>query len=318
MIKPGILLILLIVLYTLAIGATNNGFDLDGSLVPADEIHLGGPARDGIPSIDNPSFLAADEARFLDAEDRVLGLFLDGQARAYPIAILNWHEVVNDSIGEKAVAVTFCPLCGTGIAFDAGTAQQPRTFGVSGLLYNSDVLLYDRESESLWSQIMMQAISGPAKGDRLKPLALQHTSWQAWRERHPETQVLSTDTGFSRDYDSDPYAGYASSEGLYFSVSASSRRYHAKEQVLGLEIEGQFKAYPFTELARSNETQIDDNVAGKQISIEFDHNNRSATAFDSTGQPLPTVTSYWFAWYAFHPQGAVYSASPRVKQPAAR
>ena len=310
LIKPGILLILLIVLYTLAIGATNNGFDLDGSLVPADEIHLGGPARDGIPSIDNPVFLAADEARFLDAEDRVLGLFLNGQARAYPIAILNWHEVVNDSIGEKAVAVTYCPLCGTGIAFDAGTSGKPRSFGVSGLLYNSDVLLYDRETESLWSQIMMRAIAGPAKGQRLRPLALQHTSWQAWRERHPDTQVLSTDTGFNRDYRSNPYAGYASSEGLYFPVSAVSRRYHAKEQVLGLEIDGQFKAYPFTELARKKAKRIEDTFAGNRVSIEFDHDNRSANAFDGSGRPLSTVTSYWFAWHAFHPQGSVYSASP--------
>lgn len=310
LIKPGILLILLVALYQLAIGKTNNGFDLQGSLVPADQIHLGGPARDGIPSIDEPNFVAADEAGFLTDDDRVLGLLFNGQARAYPIAILNWHEVVNDRIDDKAVAVTYCPLCGTGIAFDAGTSQTPRRFGVSGLLYNSDVLLYDRETESLWSQIMMQAISGPAKGEHLKPLALQHTSWQAWRQQHPQTAVLSTDTGFNRDYGSNPYAGYADSEGLYFPVSASSRRYHAKEQVLGLEIDGQYKAYPFTELARKDTTQISDTFAGQQISVAFDRENRSATAFDSSGRMLPAVTSFWFAWHAFHPEGTVYSAEP--------
>lgn len=310
LIRPATTLVLLIVLHQLAIGRTENGFDLADSLVPVDEIHLGGPPRDGIPSIDDPQFIGADDADFLTDDDRVLGLFHEGRARAYPIAILNWHEVVNDRIDDAAVAVTYCPLCGTGIAFDAGHTDKPRSFGVSGLLYNSDMLLYDRETESLWSQIMMQAISGPAKGERLKPLPLQHTTWRAWREQHPQTRVLSTDTGFKRDYGSNPYPGYADSTDLYFPVSASSRRYHAKELVLGLEIDGRFKAYPFTELSRNDSPRINDSIAGRRISIEFDRENRSATAFDDSGRILPAVTSYWFAWHGFHPDGAVYTARP--------
>jgi hypothetical protein len=130
-----------------------NAFDLRRSLVPADEIHAGGPPRDGIPALTDPKFIPAAQADFLADEDRILGLNLGGEARVYLIAILNWHEIVNDRIGERAVAVTYCPLCGTGIVFDAQVDGRPMEFGVSGLLYNSDVLLYDRSTESLWSQI---------------------------------------------------------------------------------------------------------------------------------------------------------------------
>ncbi|MFZ0789299.1 MAG: DUF3179 domain-containing protein, partial [Chromatiaceae bacterium] len=171
-----------------------NGFDLVGALVPVSAILPGGPERDGIPAIDRPRFLPADEAPEVRTGDRVLGLRLDGQARAYPIAILNWHEIVNDRFGDLPVAVTYCPLCGTGMAFRAEAGGKPLQFGVSGLLYNSDVLLYDRQSESLWSQIDRRAISGPHKGERLEALPLEHTTWGDWQQRHPDTLVLSRDT----------------------------------------------------------------------------------------------------------------------------
>ena len=311
LIQAGILVLLLIVLFNVAARDSDNGFDLSDTLIPREEIHLGGPPRDGIPAIDEPRFIAADQARFTRDDDRILGIVHNGQARAYPIAILNWHEVINDIIGDSPVAITYCPLCGTGVAFSAGTADAPRRFGVSGLLYNSDVLLYDRETESLWSQLMMRAVSGPRKGERLIPLPLSHTSWQAWRTAHPDTQVLSTDTGFGRDYRRNPYAGYASSDDLYFPVAARSRRYHPKEQVLGIELDGQFKAYPFTELDRSGRTEIEDSLAGRRLRVVFDADSRSAIAFDDSGRQLPGVTSFWFAWHAFHPDSEVFQAARR-------
>ncbi|WP_373509099.1 DUF3179 domain-containing (seleno)protein [Thiocapsa sp.] len=143
-----------------------NAFDLSGGLAPPDEIHVGGPPRDGIPALTDPAFVPAAQADFLAPDDRILGLTPGGEARAYPIAILNRHEIVNDGIGGRAVAVTYCPLCGTGVAFDALHTGRRVEFGVSGLLYNSDVLLYDRQTESLWSQIAKQAVTGPMKGQR--------------------------------------------------------------------------------------------------------------------------------------------------------
>lgn len=297
-----------LVLAGVATGREDNGFDLDGSLVPANQIHAGGPPRDGIPAIDEPSFVDAGGAGFLADDDRVLGLLHRGQARAYPIAILNWHEVVNDRIGDDPIAVTYCPLCGTGVAFDVDGGGGSSEFGVSGLLYNSDVLLYDRATESLWSQLMMQAISGPRRGERLTPLPIDHTSWRAWRERHPDTLVLSTDTGFDRDYARDPYAGYTDSRSVYFPLSSRSRRYHPKEQVLGVERDGQFRAYPFAELSRADGGVVDDRFAGRPIRVRFDADARSAQAFDADGRVLPAVTSFWFAWFAFHPQTEVWEA----------
>jgi len=194
-----------------------NGFDVANASVPTQAIQRGGPPKDGIPAIDRPKFVPAGAVRLAD-EDRVLGVALNGVARAYPVRILNWHEVVNDRFGERAIVVTYCPLCGTGMAFEARLGAASASFGVSGLLYNSDVLLYDRATQSLWSQILYTAVSGPLQGTRLSPVSLTHTSWADWRRRYPATQVLSTDTGFTRDYGRDPYAGYDRVQQLMFDV----------------------------------------------------------------------------------------------------
>jgi hypothetical protein len=307
---PRIALALLLVAVGAAVMA-ENAFDLRRSLVPADEIHAGGPSRDGIPALTDPKFVPAAKADFLSPEDRILGLHLGGEARAYPIGILNWHEIVNDRIGGRAVAVTYCPLCGTGVAFDALHDGRRLEFGVSGLLYNSDVLLYDRQTESLWSQIKKQAVTGPMKGQRLSALPMTDTTWRAWRKAHPRTLVLSTDTGHSRDYSRDPYAGYAQERGLYFPVSARSKRYHPKERVLGLEIDGTFKAYPFAELSKHGGGDMRDRVNGRNLLVSFDPINESATAYDDKGYQLPAITGFWFAWYAFHPQTEIFTAPRR-------
>lgn len=308
----GFLLLLLTVLVSAsAFSRDDNGFDLSGSLVPMEEIHLGGPSRDGIPAIDHPKFVPAQKVDFLDAEDHILGLARNGEIKAYPIPIMNWHEIVNDKAGGERVAITYCPLCGTGVAFVARVGGRELSFGVSGLLYNSDVLLYDRETESLWSQLRNQAISGPMKGSKLKALPLTHTTWRAWRREHPDTLVLSTDTGERRNYSRDPYGGYEQERGLYFPVSARSQRYHPKERVLGVEIGGRFKAYPFAELARIGEREIRDQFAGRELRVQFDWANESARVLDSAGEQLPAVTSFWFAWYAFHPDAEVFTQKTR-------
>ncbi len=279
-----------------------NGFDLTGASVPLAAVQRGGPPRDGIPAIDKPRFVGAAQSGLGD-EDRVLGLFLDGIARAYPIRILNWHEVVNDRFGQQSVAVTYCPLCGTGMAFDAQVAGQALQFGVSGLLYNSDVLLFDRATESLWSQITQTAISGPRKGTRLQALALAHTSWADWRARHPATTVLSTDTGFARDYDRDPYAGYDKVQQLMFDVAQRDDRLPLKEWVLGVQVGDVYKAYPFSVLARrvDGRGSLHDTVAGRRLRIDYSAQHHSAQVFDAQGALLPSLTAFWFAWFAFHP-----------------
>lgn len=288
-----------------------NGFDVSNASLPLDAVARGGPPKDGIPAIDKPRFVSAAQGGLSD-RDRVLGVALNGIARAYPVRILNWHEVVNDRFGARAVAITYCPLCGTGMAFAAptgGAFDARPDFGVSGLLYNSDVLLYDRATESLWSQILQTAVSGPMKGTRLQAVTLSHTSWADWRSRHPGTEVLSTDTGFDRDYGRDPYAGYDRVPRLMFDVQHRDDRLRLKDWVLGVEVAGQYKAYPFSVLERATKGkgEIRDEFGGRRLRIRYDEAHRSAEAFDEQGVPWPGTMVFWFAWVAFHPQTAVLS-----------
>ena len=285
---------------------SKNGFDLSESLIPSKDILQGGPPRDGIPSIEQPKFVAAANASFMRPTDRVIGITINGESRAYPINILNWHEIVNDQIKGVPVSITYCPLCGTGLVYQAKVGGKVLKFGVSGLLYNSDVLLFDRQTETLWSQILSKAISGPMKGQKLTMVPSSQTSWASWLKKQPNTKVLSTDTGFSRDYRRSPYGDYDQNTETYFPVSARSKAYHPKERVLGITINGKHKAYPFVELGKLGTNTLKDNFQGQNLTINFDIANRDGEVLGANGKPLELVNSFWFAWYAFHQDTAVY------------
>jgi hypothetical protein len=304
----GMLLGAIVLSFTLSAGSSN-GFDLSNSSLPPEQILGGGPPRDGIPAISDPRLIAAGAADYLKPTDRVVGISLKGQSRAYPIAILNWHEIVNDEIDGWRFAVTYCPLCGTAVAFDATIDGSPTDFGVSGLLYNNDVLLYDRDTESLWSQILSEAISGERVGTKLTTLPVSHTTWRDWREKHPATLVLSDDTGHSRDYQRNPHAGYENSRRTFFAVNnAAPDYYHPKEVVLGLGIDGVYKAYPFVELEKQGKPRFSDTINGNRFNFAWDSTNRSVTITDSSGQQVAGIQGFWFAWFAFHPDTEVYKA----------
>jgi len=303
------LLALLSLLFTIeSVADSKNGFVLDDALVPSEQILHGGPRRDGIPSLDDPTFVAARQAKFLTSNDRVLGLEINGVRRAYPIKILNYHEIVNDLVGGDAIVITYCPLCGSGMAFSSTIDGKRLEFGVSGLLFNSDVLLYDRQSKSLWSQIKTTAVTGKMKGTRLDVIPLANTTWRDWQTRYPDSQVLSMDTGFRRNYEVNPYPNYGQNGRLYFPVGEEDQRYHRKSMVLGLEINGRFKAYPFDELQKAP-PRFADQFQGRRFEVRYDHKNQSARIVAADGDELPTLLAYWFAWYAFHPDTAIYTAN---------
>ncbi|MCP4331850.1 MAG: DUF3179 domain-containing protein [Gammaproteobacteria bacterium] len=305
----GVLLGTLVYKYASSAGQTN-GFDLSNSILPVEQILHGGPPRDGIPALSDPKLIAAAQAGYLKPANRIVGIVLNGEARAYPVSILNWHEIVNDEIDGQRFAVTYCPLCGTAVAFDATIDGRPTDFGVSGMLYNSDVLLYDRETESLWSQILSKSVAGERVNKQLTLLPISHTTWRDWLEKHPDTLVLSDDTGHSRDYQRDPYAGYEKSRSTYFSVNNEAPdNYHPKEVVLGLGIDGVYKAYPFIELDKQGKTRFGDSVNGTRFNFEWDTNNRSITVTDTTGQAVAGIQGFWFAWFAFHPDTEVFKAA---------
>jgi hypothetical protein len=193
------------------------------------------------------------------------------------------------------------------MAFNAEFDSKIFEFGVSGLLFNSDVLLYDRQTGSLWSQILQTAVTGKKKGARLKAIPLSHTTWQDWRTRHPNTDVLSPETGYRRNYRANPYPGYSQSGKLYFPVNAENRLYPRKAMIMGLEVDGKFKAYPFVELAKGSGRFMDE-FHGQRFAVEYDHVNETARVIAENGEELPTLMAFWFAWYAFHPDGEIYSA----------
>ncbi|MEQ9547054.1 MAG: DUF3179 domain-containing protein [Marinobacter sp.] len=303
-----VLCVLLLVAVRPALAQEKNGFDLSNALIPADEILRGGPPRDGIPSIDNPKFERAGDSSPWREDDLVM-TYDQGQARyAFPVGILNWHEIVNHESDGKPVLITFCPLCGTGMAFDPVVNGRHLTFGVSGLLYNSDLLMYDHQTESLWSQIEGRAISGPLAGKELEPVAVRHELWQNWLDRvDSHGLVLSTDTGHRRDYRKSPYGDYDHSDRMYFPVSHTSRKYHPKTWVLGWTHNGESKAWPFPELA-NHEGVLEDRIGGKAVHVHYDPSVPSAELRDETGKLLPATRAFWFAWYTFHPETGVFEA----------
>jgi hypothetical protein len=284
-----------------------NGFALRPASIPAGEILPGGPPRDGIPALTRPHHLAAAEAPWHD-DELVVGVVRGSEARAYPIAILNWHELVNDRLGGDDVLVSWCPLCGSALVFDREIAGKVRTFGVSGLLYKSDLLLYDRETESLWSQLEGSAVTGSSRGTRLRVLRSELTTWKSWRSRHPATRVLSLETGHGRNYARSPYAGYADSERLLFPAPLDPR-YHPKTPTVGIrEAGGPARGYPADELVNAG-GQITDRFAGHQVRISYDPASR---VFDvDASLELEVIESYWFAWAAFHPEASVFVAAPQ-------
>ena len=221
--------------------------------VDTDLIVRGGPPPDGIPPIDEPRFVDPAEVRWLVAQEPVISVVLNGQARAYPVRILMWHEIVNDSIGGRPVTVTYCPLCNTAIAFRRPIVDgELLDFGTSGRLFHSNLVMYDRQTGTYWSQATLEAIVGPLAGRRLEFLPAQIVSWGDWRAAHPGGRVLSQDTGFVRDYGQNPYQGYDSprNDDPFRFTGDPDPRLHATAHVLGVDSSGRQMAFPYEELAR--------------------------------------------------------------------
>nr|MDJ0786987.1 DUF3179 domain-containing (seleno)protein [Myxococcota bacterium] len=212
-----------------------------------------GVQMDGVPALDQPVVEAAAAVDWLLPGEPVAGLAIDGEARAYPLRILDWHEVVNDRIGERAVVLFHGPLYGAVTAFDASHAGMPRRFSSAGLLYESNTLVYDRESKSVWLKLSGQPVMGELAGSEtaLEPLPLVITTWDEWRLRHPESRVLSIRTGHDRLYQlGNPYGGYYQSPLLLFPLHALRPDVTFKERVFGMTRSGESKAWPLGTLVR--------------------------------------------------------------------
>ncbi len=290
-------------------------FDVTRHDIPVKDILSGGPAKDGIPALADPKVLKAGQATFLKDNDAVIGVEISGRARAYPLRILNWHEIVNDEVSRRPLAVTYCPLTGSAVVFDRRVGGRELTFGVSGRLYNSNVLMFDRQSDSLWSQLAESAVTGEKTGTHLRTIPSVVTTWKHWRTAHPKTLVLSTDTGHQRDYTRNPYSAYEQSQALMFPAGHPDGRLKPKEKVLGVLVGDTARAYPLAAL-QARRSPVRENVAGKPVVVVAgaDH---SATAMIN-GESADAVVVYWFAWSAFHPNTELWQETPAGAHASAR
>ena len=243
-----------------------------------DEVLSGGPPRDGIPSIDAPQFVNLDAAaQWLSDNEPVITLEIEGDARAYPLQVLTWHEIANDTVGGVPVVVTFCPLCNSALVFDRRVGDEVYEFGVSGLLRNSDLIMYDRTTESLWQQFTGEGIVGDHAGDQLTFLASSLVSFADFREAFPEGQVLSRETRFNRAYGRNPYEGYDTiGSNPFLFRGAIDGRLAAVERVVTVSLDAAAidVAYPLSVLSQAG--VINDSQGGQDLVVFFTPGTSSA------------------------------------------
>lgn len=289
--------------------------DFTKHLVPLDEFQSGGPPKDGIPAIDSPQFTRASEIDWIGEREPVILVEIGGETRAYPIQVLMWHEIANDQIGEVPIAVTFCPLCNTAIVFDRRLDGKVHSFGTTGKLRDSDLVMYDRGTESWWQQFSGEALVGELAGKKLELVSARIVPWGELRREHPEAHVLNRDTGFARDYGSNPYVGYDSidSPPIFATRNAGDDRLPPKERVVYVEIGEEAFGVPLSSLAKvkrvtfeSGEGEIDVHwkggvasaLDGPGIASGRDVGSVTVTLDD---EPIPFSEPFWFAVAAFRP-----------------
>jgi hypothetical protein len=296
------------------------------------EAESGGPPKDGIPAIDDPSFVTAEEATFLESADVVFGLRHEGTVRAYPQRILVQHEICNDTVAGTPIAVTYCPLTGTVLGF----RRDGTTFGVSGRLLNSNLIMYDRATETWWPQVLATSIPGPwnvaPPEQSLQEVRLLWTTWERWRDEHPETTVLSTETGYARNYARDPYGDYTPKSGYYeddqtlFPVLNADDRFHSKAVFLGARTpEG---AIAVKKSSLRGDRIVEGAIGETPVLATYDprydtgyvYRNPESRAFEAEdgrvvtpdgehvapdAVPLERIHAFdamWFAWHGFYPE----------------
>ena len=308
-----------------------------------EEIAWGGVVKDGIPALVNPPHITPAEADYLLDEELVFGVQINGDARAYPLRIMNPHEMFNDVVGGVPVALAYCTLCGSGILYETKLPDraEPFVFGSSGFLYRSNKLMYDRETNSLWNQFTGRPVVGELTGSGivLKVLPVAITKWRHWLERHPDTKVLSLRTGHVRDYRPGAYyKEYFASPTLMFPAVVGDKRLKPKDQVFALRVDGADKAWPLTAFAGGR--VINDRVGERDIVLIGDADSHTVRAYDAGGRTfaagpegaasvvadgeswrveeealvagaarlarLPGHIAYWFAWSGFTAGAPLY------------
>ncbi len=313
----------------------------------ASHLVSGGPPKDGIPAINKPVFVTAAEADtkgWVNNGSMVDAIVTQTEPKAYPRSITVWHEIVNDTIDGQPVSLTFCPLTGSSVIFQGKAPDgTPLTFGTTGMLYNSNLVMYDRQTNSTYPQILGIGISGPNKGVDLEQIPVTTTTWGRWKALHPNSQVLSRQTGYSRNYNAYPYGDYDSNNSVFFPVAYQSSSFNQKKVVIGTRVgreslavlRDEFRSKvvanltlggepiatfydPSTDFVRIFSRKTD----GSTHTFNYDNSQikdaDTATVWNTLGhavsgplagtqlQQMPHFQVMWFGWYAFHPTTAIF------------
>ena len=283
-------------------------------IIDPNKIRGGGPGKGGIgidkgiPALSdqNIKFVSVKEANnWIEDNELVLVLTYQGVTRVYPLQIMVWHEIANDNIAGDPIIVTYCPLCGSGIAYKGEVKIDDEfvetEFGTSGKLYNSNLVMYDALTDTYWTQIDGLGIVGELTGQKLIAISVDTVVWRDWKNsgNAKNAEVLSQETGISRNYGRDPYGSYYEDSFLIFPVENSDNRIHAKTVVFGIEVNGQYKAYQEDDLIELRE--IEDEIAGVKIKVARDNFGIIKITNLDTGEEIVKERDFWFAWYAFHP-----------------
>lgn len=275
-----------------------NGFTISRHLVPRDKIIAGGPKRDAIPRVDQPKFASIEEASWIAADTPVIGIVLANEARAYPIHLLERHQVVNDRFSSTPIVVTYDPIVGAPLVYLRSVNGRVLTFGVSGLIYNSNFLLYDLETESLWSQFLGKAIAGPLSGTELKRINVHQEPAAAWFSRNRNSKVLMRPLPDKIDYGRSPFQRYWTEDRIPFPVEAKDERFHAKELVLGVSKGGKHRAYLGSLLTAAGQSVVD-RFMDREIKLAY-FSDLALFSWDAPDD-VQVTEAYWFAWKAFYP-----------------
>jgi hypothetical protein len=278
--------------------------------VPLEEIIGGGPAKDGIPSIDHPKFVAPlDASKWIKDDEPGIAVSLDGVNRFYPYQILVWHEIVNDTVGGKRILVSYCPLCMTGYVFDPRVDGELVEFGTSRKLWNSNLVMYDRKTDSLWSQLLGEAIGGEMTGTKLALIPSDQMEYGNWKKAYPNGEVLSRDTGATRFYGRNPYGSYFSVQDFSLAmVKVKDERISNDAHILGLEVNDKAKAYP-VDLVKQRGV-VEDVFEDTTFMLSYDKALDVVRIYkkfpDGRTERVNPFSSFWFAWAVTHPGTELY------------
>ena len=272
------------------------------SLFSLEDLVLSGSESGVIPSIDSPVFesvLNADQ--YLDDQGRGLVVLNHGSARFYPYQILVWHEIVNDFFGDHYLAVSYDPLCSSGLVFDRAMNSETYTFETSGFLWNSNLVFQDQETESLWVQILQRSVDGSLAGQELEVYPSSEMTWDGFKGAYPYGTVLSRTTGYDRDYTRDPYNEYQEDHSILYSLTHMDERMNSKERVLGVVSADGAKAYELSLF--ENESELYDAVGSADLTIEADSDQLYVNSTDE----VVAYKTFWFCWAAAHPETELYN-----------